>query len=153
MRRRACADSTLHFVSSLTPPERAAEWSAFSATIIPVVCHPHRMLKLPPRPEDAHQYPGSYQIRMSLISPVFRPFSSGSVTQEPRKSDAPQLRDEFRSYRTLNGTRRFHFTPNPLAPPSHMMHSRCTTSPSLWSRGAPQCSRHRPSRPQPRGPL
>jgi casein kinase 1 len=25
--------------------------------------------------------------------------------QEPRKSDAPQLRDEFRSYRTLNGTR------------------------------------------------
>lgn len=27
--------------------------------------------------------------------------------QEPRKSDAPQLRDEFRSYRTLAGTRGF----------------------------------------------
>lgn len=25
--------------------------------------------------------------------------------QEPRKSEAPQLRDEYRSYRTLNGTR------------------------------------------------
>ncbi|KAJ7841332.1 kinase-like protein [Mycena olivaceomarginata] len=30
-------------------------------------------------------------------------FTFGSVS-EPRKSDAPQLRDEFRSYRTLNGT-------------------------------------------------
>src|SRR5882762_4176970 len=29
--------------------------------------------------------------------------------QEPRKSDAPQLRDEFRSYRTLNSTRTYAF--------------------------------------------
>ncbi len=35
------------------------------------------------------------------------PFSPLSVNQEPRKSDAPQLRDEYRSYRTLNGTRMF----------------------------------------------
>lgn len=28
------------------------------------------------------------------------------IRQEPRKSDAPQLRDEFRSYRLLNGTRK-----------------------------------------------
>lgn len=27
--------------------------------------------------------------------------------QEPRKADAPQLRDEYRSYRALNGTREF----------------------------------------------
>jgi casein kinase 1 len=36
--------------------------------------------------------------------PLFLTFSLN--IQEPRKSDAPQLRDEFRSYRTLNGTRR-----------------------------------------------
>ncbi|KAJ7183186.1 kinase-like protein [Mycena filopes] len=30
--------------------------------------------------------------------------SSVAIKFEPRKSDAPQLRDEFRSYRTLNGT-------------------------------------------------
>jgi casein kinase 1 len=27
-----------------------------------------------------------------------------AIKFEPRKSDAPQLRDEYRSYRTLNGT-------------------------------------------------
>jgi casein kinase 1 len=32
------------------------------------------------------------------------------AVQEPRKSDAPQLRDEYRSYRTLNGTRTPLFT-------------------------------------------
>lgn len=30
-------------------------------------------------------------------------------SQEPRKSDAPQLRDEYRSYRTLNGTRKYFY--------------------------------------------
>ena len=28
------------------------------------------------------------------------------LDQEPRKAEEPQLRDEYRSYRTLNGTRK-----------------------------------------------
>lgn len=39
---------------------------------------------------------------LSLVRPGY-PLSC--IPQEPRKSEAPQLRDEFRSYRTLNGSR------------------------------------------------
>ena len=38
---------------------------------------------------------------LSSFGPSYPP---SCMPQEPRKSDAPQLRDEFRSYRTLNGT-------------------------------------------------
>ncbi|KAF9063034.1 kinase-like domain-containing protein [Rhodocollybia butyracea] len=40
---------------------------------------------------------GSFGTKMLSNTPV-------AIKFEPRKSDAPQLRDEFRSYRTLNGT-------------------------------------------------
>jgi casein kinase 1 len=41
----------------------------------------------------------------SLIPPVFRSHFVLIFAQEPRKSDAPQLRDEYRTYKILVGCR------------------------------------------------
>ena len=35
------------------------------------------------------------------------PISNVNIFQEPRKSDAPQLRDEYRTYKILVGCREF----------------------------------------------
>ncbi len=96
------------------------------------------MLMLICRYKDVVQPSCSHQIRASQFSV---PVSHSTSSQEPRKSDAPQLRDEFRSYRTLNGTRksvrvlRFNC--------SHTVgNSGSPSSSSLWSGGPSQRPRH-----------
>lgn len=60
------------------------------------------------RYQDAFKPTSSNQIRTFIHLPytLTTSLTDALGTQEPRKSDAPQLRDEFRSYRTLNGTRK-----------------------------------------------
>ena len=62
-------------------------------------------------------------------------FADYLFIQEPRKSDAPQLRDEFRSYRTLNGTRTWivHRIPYIRSIPIY-----CNLSLSSYIAGVPQ---------------
>ena len=45
----------------------------------------------------------------ALVAPRPTPTNPARLSQEPRKSDAPQLRDECRSYRTLAGTRKCQY--------------------------------------------
>ena len=62
------------------------------------------------------------------------------VAKEPRKSDAPQLRDEFRSYRTLNGTR---MSSLPLSVVPHSNRATCCPPAHFTPTGAqsafPKC--------------
>ena len=71
--------------------------------------------------------------------------------QEPRKAEAPQLRDECRSYRILTGCSQynvpFRWKPYPVGfdPPSLTpLNSRHPSNLPLWSRGVAQHPRHRP---------
>jgi serine/threonine protein kinase len=50
-----------------------------------------------------------------------------AIKFEPRKSDAPQLRDEYRTYKILVGCRK-SFSPSPFRcqPPVPAMRARCT---------------------------
>lgn len=58
------------------------------------------------------------------------------MRQEPRKSDAPQLRDEFRSYRTMNGTSMSQFKISSYRI-DEAVRSRGSASVLFWSRGTP----------------
>jgi hypothetical protein len=64
------------------------------------------------------------------------PFADG---QEPRKSDAPQLRDEYRSYKILSGCGALYTLERALT--SADSTSRDPPGVLLWPRGTAQYSR------------
>jgi casein kinase 1 len=78
-------------------------------------------------------------VAIKFVSPPLRlrilALTGHWALQEPRKSDAPQLRDEFRSYRTLNGTRTWivHRIPYIRSIPIY-----CNLSLSSYIAGVPQ---------------
>jgi hypothetical protein len=63
--------------------------------------------------------------------------------QEPRKSDAPQLRDEYRSYKILSGCRTSNTYDPFLAANNACPYSWYPSSLLLWSGRSPQHSGHR----------
>ena len=63
----------------------------------------------PPHPLLGTKLPSNTPVAIKFVRFPFNTFKleklpSYCFHQEPRKSDAPQLKDEFRSYRTLSGT-------------------------------------------------
>jgi hypothetical protein len=66
--------------------------------------------------------------------------------QEPKKSDAPQLRDEYRTYKILVGCREFLRIKLCRSPNQN---SRCAQCLLLRARGSPQHPCHRPVRTEP----
>ena len=75
-----------------------------------------------------------------------------AIKFEPRKSDAPQLRDEYRTYKILNGCRewtRYCLSSNSeQITDAFLYYSWSSTSILLWTGGIAQHSRHWSLRPQ-----